>query len=92
MKRPSTFELYRDKARKYRWRFVASNGQITSGPQQGYTRKASALRSINRHIDAVMSAEVVEIPDSKPKRKRLPTIKEMSGLLDLGKSKPRRRK
>lgn len=44
----STIRVYRDKARKWRWQRIASNGQITATAHQGYTRKAHALRMAER--------------------------------------------
>lgn len=35
------FEIYKDSAEQYRWRFKAPNGEIV-GSSQGYTTKQSA--------------------------------------------------
>lgn len=37
------FELYRDKAKKWRWRLVASNGRIVADSGQGYRSKGACV-------------------------------------------------
>lgn len=39
------FEVYKDKAGEYRFRFRAANGEVMFG-SEGYSAKASALKSI----------------------------------------------
>ena len=39
------FELYKDRAGKYRFRLKASNGQVIAA-SEGYNRKTSALNGI----------------------------------------------
>ncbi len=60
MKRKSKFEIRRDKAKEWRWRFIAGNGQITAGPGEGYKRKAACLKAIQRHKEEVAAAVIVE--------------------------------
>ena len=43
---PGTFELYQDKAGRYRFRLKASNGEVIAS-SEGYERKSSALSGID---------------------------------------------
>ena len=40
------FQLYKDKAGEFRWRFVSTNGRVISASSEGYARKTGAVRSI----------------------------------------------
>ena len=40
-------EYYRDRAGKWRWRFVAANGEIVAVSSQGYVRKADAIAGLD---------------------------------------------
>jgi uncharacterized protein YegP (UPF0339 family) len=51
------FEVYQDKAGEYRFRFKASNGEIMF-TSEGYTAKASALKSIDSIKKNVPGASV----------------------------------
>jgi uncharacterized protein len=42
----ANFELYKDAKGEYRWRLVASNGQIIANSGEGYKAKDSALNGI----------------------------------------------
>ncbi len=42
------FEVYTDKAGKYRWRRFASNGQIVGAASEGYNSKADCEKNMNR--------------------------------------------
>jgi uncharacterized protein YegP (UPF0339 family) len=42
-KTKSGFQLYRDRARHWRWRVVASNGRLVADCGEGYRRRAGAL-------------------------------------------------
>lgn len=45
-------ELYRGRNLKWRWRVVAANGQVTSGPGQAFYSRWNAKRSAhNEHPD-----------------------------------------
>jgi uncharacterized protein YegP (UPF0339 family) len=47
------FELYKDKAGKFRFRLKASNGQIIATSSEAYESKAAAqngIDSIKRHV------------------------------------------
>ena len=48
MKKPRApkWVLYRDKAKLWRWRFRASNGQILADSGESYTRRIDALDGI----------------------------------------------
>lgn len=41
------FVLYRDQARQYRWRFIASNGRIVADSAEAYVNKADAEHGID---------------------------------------------
>ena len=52
------FELYQDRASEWRWRLVASNGNIIADSAEGYSSKQGAkrgIRSVKRNAD---SAEI----------------------------------
>lgn len=40
------FELYRDSADEWRWRLVATNGNIVADSSEGYASKQGAKRGI----------------------------------------------
>ena len=40
------FELYQDRASEWRWRLVASNGNIIADSAEGYASKQGAKRGI----------------------------------------------
>ena len=40
------FELYQDRAAEWRWRLVASNGNIIADSAEGYASKQGAKRGI----------------------------------------------
>ena len=40
------FELYKDKKGEFRWRLIASNGQMIANSGEGYTSKDSAKNGI----------------------------------------------
>ena len=40
------FEIYKDKAGKFRWRLRSSNGRILADSGQGYTRKSNAKSGV----------------------------------------------
>jgi uncharacterized protein YegP (UPF0339 family) len=55
----TTFTIYRDKAGEFRFRIVATNGNILAG-SEGYTAKASAQKAIDRIKSDAADAEVVD--------------------------------
>jgi len=52
MKKGMFCNFYVDKAGKWRWRLLASNGRIVADSGQGYTTKANAVRMITRIVQA----------------------------------------
>ena len=44
---PYYFEVYKDAAGKFRWRFWAPNGRIMADSGQGYVRRDSCIDGIN---------------------------------------------
>jgi large subunit ribosomal protein L21 len=47
------FEIYEDKAGEWRWRLRAANGELLAIPEQGFSSKASVVRSlasVRRHV------------------------------------------
>lgn len=55
--RPHYLEVYKAKGllNRWRWRRRAGNHRIVEGPQQGFTRRASAVRSARQaHPDEVV--------------------------------------
>ena len=59
-----TFELYTDKAGKYRFRLKASNGQVVAA-SQAYESKASALNGIESVKNSSVDAPTVEVQDDE---------------------------
>lgn len=57
------FQIYQDKAGEWRWRLLASNGNIVADSGEGYTTKVACLDTIDRIKTASVSAEVVETED-----------------------------
>lgn len=47
---PYYFEVYRDRERKFRWRFWAPNNRIMADSGQGYTTKQSCTDAINEIV------------------------------------------
>lgn len=56
----STFEVYQDKAGKYRFRLKASNGQIVA-TGEGYESKRACLNGVASVRRNAVAAKVVEI-------------------------------
>ncbi|WP_247728492.1 DUF1508 domain-containing protein [Halovivax limisalsi] len=50
---PTGFEVYRDKAGEWRWRFVHRNGNILADSGEGYTRRNDANRAVERIRDRI---------------------------------------
>ncbi|WP_435158115.1 HVO_2922 family protein [Haladaptatus sp. DFWS20] len=46
MSSKATFEIFHDKAGEWRWRLVASNGNIIADSGEGYQAKQGAKRGI----------------------------------------------
>ena len=45
--REAKIQYYRDRRGKWRWRFVAGNGEIVAVSSQGYVRKADAIAGLD---------------------------------------------
>jgi len=41
------FEVYKDKADEWRWRFIANNGRIIADSGEGYHNKTDCLHGID---------------------------------------------
>ena len=54
------FEVYKDAKGEFRWRLVASNGQMIATGGEGYTEKASAKAGIESVRKNAPTAEIVE--------------------------------
>ena len=54
------FELYKDNAGEYRWRFVSSNGRILATSSEGYTKKGDCQNGIELIKGEAPPAPVVE--------------------------------
>ena len=56
------FELYKDAKGEYRWRLVASNGQMIASGGEGYKAKESAKAGIESVKKNAPIAEIEEKP------------------------------
>jgi uncharacterized protein YegP (UPF0339 family) len=56
------FELYKDAKGEYRWRLVASNGQLIANGGEGYKSKESAKAGIESVKKNAPVAEIEEKP------------------------------
>lgn len=63
MPRKPTFELYQDNAGEWRWRLVATNGNIIADSGEGYDRKATARNGLESVMRNAPGAIVVENED-----------------------------
>jgi len=54
------FELFRDRADEWRWRLVASNGEIIADSAEGYASKQGAKRGIESVKRVAEDAAVVD--------------------------------
>jgi len=59
-----TFEVYADKAGKYRFRLKAGNGEIVASGE-AYESKSNALRGVEAVQRAADGAKVVVLDDKK---------------------------
>lgn len=53
------FTIYKDKAGEFRFRIVATNGNILAA-SEGYTAKASAIKAIERIQSDAATAPVID--------------------------------
>jgi uncharacterized protein YegP (UPF0339 family) len=51
-------EFYKDDAKEWRWRIVASNGRIVATGGEGYQRKFFCKRGIKRIIEELPTATI----------------------------------
>ena len=58
MSRKATFEVFRDSADEWRWRLVASNGNIIADSGEGYRSKQGVERGIESVKRNAPEAEV----------------------------------
>ena len=58
MSRKATFEVFRDNAGEWRWRLVASNGNIIADSGEGYRSKQGVRRGIESVRRTASDAEV----------------------------------
>jgi uncharacterized protein YegP (UPF0339 family) len=54
------FEVYQDRGSEWRWRLVASNGNIVADSAEGYASKQGAKRGIRSVKQIAPEAEVEE--------------------------------
>lgn len=57
-----TFEVYRDSAGEWRWRLLATNGNIIADSGEGYSSKQGARRGIDS-VKRTAPEAVVEVLD-----------------------------
>src|SRR5262245_45429973 len=55
------FEVYEDKAKEYRWRLKASNGQLVAASTSGYKGKSDCEKAIESIKKGAAKAEVEEV-------------------------------
>ncbi len=55
------FEIYADAGGHYRWRLVASNGQIIASSGESFASKANATRAAENVRDHAASATIVDV-------------------------------
>lgn len=55
-----SFEVYQDRASEWRWRLVASNGNIVADSAEGYASKQGVKRGIRCVKRIAPDAEVAE--------------------------------
>jgi uncharacterized protein YegP (UPF0339 family) len=58
MPRTPTFEVFRDEGGEWRWRLVATNGNIIADSGEGYTTKQGAKRGIESVKSNAPRAEI----------------------------------
>ena len=64
MSRRATFEVFRDRAGEWRWRLVASNGNIIADSGEGYQSKQGVKRGIESVKKSAAEADVTFLTDS----------------------------
>jgi uncharacterized protein YegP (UPF0339 family) len=62
LKREPRFEIFNDRARKYRWRLRAANGMVIATSGEGYTRVRRAREGISAVVkNAPKAPKLVEL-------------------------------
>lgn len=56
----SKFEIYRDNASYYRWRLIASNGEIVAS-SEGYSAKSHAILSAQKVEAWAKGARIIDL-------------------------------
>jgi uncharacterized protein YegP (UPF0339 family) len=59
----ATFEVFRDSAGEWRWRLVASNGNIIADSGEGYQSKQGVRRGIESVKSVASGAEIRVLDD-----------------------------
>ena len=62
---PASFEIYRDSAGEWRWRFVHKNGNILAAASEGYTRRRDAKRAVDSIREDVADADFEIYEDNR---------------------------
>lgn len=63
MSKPWIFEVFKDKKGEWRYRLIATNGNITNGPQEGYKRRGEVGKAIYRLQHNAPTARIVVLED-----------------------------
>jgi len=63
--RPMKVEIYGDRHGEWRWRVIASNGNIVADGGEGYTTRAGAIRGWGSFVTRAQRAEIIgrDLPD-----------------------------
>jgi len=59
--RAGKIEVYKDVNREWRWRLISANGRIVADSAEGYKRKASVMRAIERVKKLMNISRIVEV-------------------------------
>jgi uncharacterized protein YegP (UPF0339 family) len=59
MKARSSFEVYKDNRDEWRWRLIASNGNIIAASGEGYSSKQGVKRGIESVKENAQDAQIV---------------------------------
>jgi uncharacterized protein YegP (UPF0339 family) len=76
------FEIYEDKAGKWRWRLRAGNGELLAIPEQGFSGKSGVVRALDvvrRNVAAAEGheeAETAETTEAAPRKRATRTKKD----------------
>jgi uncharacterized protein YegP (UPF0339 family) len=62
---PASFEIYRDSAGEWRWRFVHKNGNILAAASEGYSRRRDAKRSVDSIREDVSDVDFEVYEDNR---------------------------